>query len=347
MNQKNNISHSDIAKLANVTRSTVSRALDPKHCHLVSAKTREKIEKIATEHGFVQNIHARRVKNLCSEAITLVIDNLVTDRKYFSDFNHYTQRITFDTIDGIVNGAIDEGFEVKLIPLNTRKPVDEEFLVKHLEFPYSDGVIFIGYFKMRQYYDILKNCQSPMLIVSGSDIPDVDIPVFFPNPLPGINEAAKCLIEQGHRNFAYHAFDLSTPPFYQKERLKAWQNALESINSTINFEVIEAPDMKSIGNMARSFSSECPFSVILAANDGAAHVWRHELGLCGVRIPEDIAIVGYDGNTSYQGLSSVAVPYYDMAYAASNRLVKIVKEKQAVEIQGEQFSTFFRTGSTT
>jgi DNA-binding LacI/PurR family transcriptional regulator len=346
VNCKNNISHSDIAEMVNVTRSTVSRALDPKRSHLVGKATRAKIRETASNLGFTPNIHARRVKNSCSETITLVMDSIAPEKKYYGIFNQYHHNLVFELMDGVVNGAIDEGFEVKLMPLNSRKAIDRDFLIKHLEFPYSDGVIFLGYSKMRKFYDVIKNCNTPLLIVSGSAIPDLEIPLFSPNPETGIKAAAEYLVSKGHRHFAYHAFNFSTPPFYQQERFEQWEKVLLDLDSSITLETIEAPDLNTIRNLSDSFAQKHKFTALLAANDGAAQIWRNELQLRGIKIPDDIAIIGYDGNNSFEDIASVCVPFYEMAYAASNKLAKIAKEKKSVEISSEWFDTTFKQGKT-
>jgi DNA-binding LacI/PurR family transcriptional regulator len=332
--------------MLNVTRSTVSRALDPKRCNLVNEKTKIKIEETAKNLGYTPNIHARRVKNLCSETITLVMDSIASDTKYFDLFNQYYHTPIFEFMDGIINGAIDEGYEVKLMPLNSKKALDRDFLIKHLEFPYSDGIIFLGYLKMRKFYDVIKNCNTPLLVVNGSDIPDLEIPLFYPDPEPGIKEAAEYLLSQGHRNFLYHAFDLSTPLFYQTERYEMWKKTLSDLEPSTNLEIIEAANMDEIHKFSDSFSKKHKFTALLASNDGAAHIWQQELVSRGIKIPDDIAIVGYDGNNSFKDLASVSVPFYEMAYAASNKLAKVAKERKSVKLCSKQFVTSFKKGKT-
>jgi DNA-binding LacI/PurR family transcriptional regulator len=215
-----------------------------------------------------------------------------------------------------------------------------------LEFPYSDGIIFLGYVKMRKFYDVIQNCKTPLLIISGADIPDVEVPIYYPNPESGIKEAAQYLLSQGHRHFVYHAFDLSSPPFYQKERYDIWKKVLLELDSSISLEIIEAPDLNAIRTYSASFAAKHKFTALLTANDGAAQIWHDQLQYHGINVPNDIAIVGYDGNNSFKELASVTVPFYDIAYAASNHLVKVAKEKKSTKICSKRFDTFFKQGTT-
>ena len=105
--------------------------------------TKIKIEETAKNLGYTPNIHARRVKKSMQRNHHIGNgDSIASDTKYFDLFNQYYHTPILEFMDGVINGAVDEGYEVKLMPLNSKKTLDREFLMKHLEFPYSDGIIF-------------------------------------------------------------------------------------------------------------------------------------------------------------------------------------------------------------
>ncbi len=345
MNQKATVSHADIAAILNITQSTVSRALDPARCHLISEATRRKVEETAISLGFQPNIHARRTRTKCSEALTVVIDNQMSPQSYFSDFSQNNQRLTFDSLNGIVDGATEAGFEVKLLPLHSHREISADFLLRHLQFPYSDGIIFMGYHYMRNFYDVIKDSNIPHIIVSGSAVPDVPMPAFIPDPEPGIREAAAELLKHGHRKFLYQAFDLKGTPAYQYERCEVWKRVLHELNPESTLETIDIPDAMTLRKTARKFAeSPQDFTAILTANDGAADIWRREFQYYGVKVPGDFAIVGFDGNDSFPELSSISVPYYEISRAAARNVIAAVKDNGTVKEQ--KFATSFKPGST-
>lgn len=347
MSQKNTVSHADIAALLKVTQSTVSRALDPARSHLISEATRRRVEEAAASLGFQPNIHARRTRTRCSEALTVVIDNLIPPpQHYFNDFSQMNQQLTFDFLTGIVDGATEDGFEVKLLPLHSRKEISADFLQRSLRFPYSDGIIFIGYHFMRDFYSLISgNSSVPHLIVSGSAVQDAPMPAFAPDPEPGIRAAAAELIRRGHRCFLYQAFDLNRIPAYQYERYAVWERVLKELAPQSILRTIDIPDAKELRRAARSFAeSPQDFTAILTANDGAADIWRRELDYYGAKVPGDFAVVGFDGNESFSGLSSVVVPYYGIGRAAAHAVITAVKNGKTVD--GERFATTFRLGNT-
>ena len=124
-------------------------------------------------------------------------------------------------------------------------------------------------------------------------------PAFIPDPESGIRLAAEELIRRGHRRFLYHAFALGQTPAYQLERYGAWNRILHEIAPNVSIVTADAPDAPALRALAQETAKTRSNTAILAANDGAAELWRRELAYCGASIPEDFAIIGYDGNDCF------------------------------------------------
>ena len=162
---KRPVNHKDIAEYVNIAQSTVSRALDPAKSHLISEATRKKITDAAEKLGFRANIYAQRMRKLKTDTITLIIDSQQLYSLGYLDFHVHHEALTWDLICGVISYCTENNFDVKLLPLLTREDREVQEISKHLGYPYSDGVIFLGYRYLEKAYEVISKQKIPAVVM--------------------------------------------------------------------------------------------------------------------------------------------------------------------------------------
>ncbi|NWF69916.1 MAG: substrate-binding domain-containing protein [Chloroflexi bacterium] len=165
----------------------------------------------------------------------------------------------------------------------------------------------------------------PILFVgSGETGPTIAV-----NNMGGIREAMRHLVEHGHRQIAFIAGTQEDLRGDSGERLHAYQTGLEV------YALDQNPCLVAYGRhvydggyaaMRRIIDSGAAFSAVVASNDESALGAMQALKEAGRRIPQDVAIVGFDnrleGSVQEPGLSSLHVPLFDIGYRAVDLLLQ-------------------------
>lgn len=338
-----NISHKDLARLANVTQPTVSRALDPSRCHLISPVTRQRITNLARELGFQPNIHARRTRSKCSETITLVIDDITISSRSFYDFNRLNTLVTFEQINGIIDGANEYGFDVKFLPLYCRRDIDADSLSRRIGFPYSDGVLFLGFHYLRQLVTIIEQSHLPAVIAmaGASGYPSVNV-----DPLPGYRQLIAELRRRGRGRIAFCGIDNRELSF-QVFRHAALRQAIAQDG---NGEVAEVAEIyvHTLLDIRRQVEKLCRepngVNALVCSSDSLALNIRNELTY--LNADSRFAVVGYAGEPQLDDLASIAVPRYDICRQAARILIETIRTKKAPDCGQILIPSSLRLGSS-
>lgn len=157
-------------------------------------------------------------------------------------------------------------------------------------------------------------------------------PTIVADNASGVQEAMQHLVNHGHRQIAFIAGSMEDLSGDSGDRLSAYQSFLESND-------LEADPRRIVygrhvydggySAMKQLLESGTPFTAVLASNDESALGAMQALDEAGRRIPQDVAIIGFDnrleGAVHEPGLSSVHIPLFNMGYQALKRLVDHLK----------------------
>lgn len=337
------VSHHDLARLANVTQSTVSRALDSSRCHLISSPVRERIITLAQELGYQPNIHARRTRSQCSEALTLVIDDILAGSRVFYDFSSPNTQVSFEQINGIIDGADEYGFDIKFLPLTYRHTTDSELLSSRIGFPYSDGVIFIGFHYMCKLTDVIAKKNLPMILLlhdlSGYPCYQFDL-------VPGYRQMLHELKRRGRRRIAFCGIT-KPPPTLQNFRYQGLCKALAA-EGELGLEVAPSIMVSSILDIRREVESLCRDSrgidaLVCYSDPLALHIHRELLYLDA---QSRFSVVGYAGEPQMQEIASIALPRYELCRSATRSLIQSLRDKTPLPAHTTYLPATFRVGNS-
>ncbi len=300
----------DIARQLGISASTVSRAL--KDHPDISAETKRSVNELAKKLKYQPNAVALSLKHSKSNTIGLIIPEIV--HYFFSS-----------VISGIEDVAYDAGFTVIICQSNEK--YDREVTNSHALLAHRVDGILVSVSKETQDFEHIKMFQ------------ERDVPlVFFDRLVPGIEadsvvvddrkasyEATKHLIEGGRKRIAHFAGPENL--LLSRERKDGYLAALKEAGITPNPNwIIEADSFeKALLAVHKVMDLPNPPDGIFAVNDLTAIGAMKALQKKNIKIPEEIAIVGFsDGRFSgitEPNLTSVDQHGYEMGTIACQMLL--------------------------
>ncbi len=281
----------DIARLAGVSRSTVSRVVN--NYPNVPPETREKVIAVIQKYGYVPHASARSLAGKSNRIIGIFITNLNLSSKTRIFENVYFSPFTAASIDY----AGELGYNILVMMINTKddfRKVRDLFSNKTLS-----GGIFIGAPNNAAEIFDLVNAGYKLVIIDQEQRHDAlkgIHTIVNSNNFDGAYMATKHLIEGGHRAIAHICGDLGK--FSGIKRLEGFKKAMNEAGLPINDAYIVHGDFteESGFRCARQLlqSGRKYPTAIFASNDDMAIGAMKAIKAAGLSIPGDISIVGYD-----------------------------------------------------
>jgi LacI family transcriptional regulator len=283
----------DIAKKAEVSYATVSRALN-NHPD-VNKNTKEKIIKLANDMNYQPNTIARSLKSKKTNTIGLVIPDIT---------NPFYPQVA----RGVEEAAAVSNYNVFLCNTNWN-PEREKHYVKALIQKQVDGLIMTPSSENINYLKELLDFNIEVVFLS-SYIPINNYTSIVTDNTRGMEKAVDYLIKKGHKKIAYAGSHIER--YANKERLNGYKKSLMKHNINIDNKYIKSVknfyDQRGGYKLMYEFlqefkKTELP-SAIVCYNDLLALGIIQALKENNIRIPEDIAIIGFD-DISFSSLSEV------------------------------------------
>lgn len=327
----------EIAKKANVSIATVSRALN-EHPG-VKPETKELILKIARELDYQPSGLVKTLVRRNKDVIGFVVPEI------WGEF--YT-----DVINGIDEVASQEGFHLIVASSHSKRNIVESIL-NFMQESLVDGVILMIPSMNEQVKEIITNSTTPIVLITGKNewgkINTVSIDNF-----QGTYSMTKYLIEQ----LGYEKIGVIRGPddnYDSSERLEGFMSAMLEHGLPIRNEwiILGNFDVKSgeLGCSRLLALKEKP-DVIFCFNDMMALGCYKYVYKVGLKIPDDVGIVGFDhillSEMVYPTLTTVHVPKRELGLEAMNILLRLIKNKnQNFEPQHLKVSTGIVLGGST
>ena len=271
--------------MAGVSPGTVSRALAGKS--VVNPETRDRIQAIAREHGFRPNQMASRLRTQRTGVIGVVIPLGHASRQHVSD-------PFFMTMFGALADELTErGYDLMLSRV---VPGEEDWLDRIVDSGMLDGTIVVGQSDQVAALDRVADRYLPLVVWGSVRADNHHCTIGTDNRLGGYL-AARHLIEGGRTQLAFFG-DISGPEI--ADRLAGAQQAVAEAKG-VTLTAFRTPlSQEDMGACIESHLAEAgpidgmPIDGIIAASDVIAMVTLRQLHERGARVPEDVAVVGYD-----------------------------------------------------
>ncbi|MCK4796542.1 MAG: LacI family DNA-binding transcriptional regulator [Spirochaetes bacterium] len=305
-----------IAKKAGVSIATVSRVFDPIKSKLVSPGTKEKILKIVKEEGYYPNSQARYLAGAPVNILGVVLPN-----ESFFYGSYYTTEI----IRGVTEKAENLGFNIMLFA--THHPLKYFNYQKITKSKIVSGLILVntGADEINTIKD-LYNEKIPFVVVNNY-IKNMSINYVDLDNVEAAYQAVVYLIKKGHKKIAI--LNGQSVSRNAKDRMKGYKKALKEYNIPLTNEYImngEFLEVKAKEAVTELLKLKNLPSAIFCSNDGMALGAIHAVKENNLRIPDDIAIIGFDDSrlatVISPSLSSVHQPLYEIGSTATKILIE-------------------------
>jgi LacI family repressor for deo operon, udp, cdd, tsx, nupC, and nupG len=302
----------DIAKLARVSHSTVSRALQ--NSPLVNAETAEKIRQIAREFGYRASAVARGLVTKRTQTIGLVVTTVADP-------------FASEVVSGLEQAANDHGYAVFLAESNG-EPEREKKVVQSLAERRVDGIVVTSSRVGALYLPLLSEMMVPIVLVNNQH-PGAFVHSVMIGNLEGSKAAASHLVELGHRRIAY----LGDQFGYQSdtERFAGYREALDKAGIPFLPELVvhgNGKPQEAIKAMDKLLALAEPPTAVCCYNDMSALGAMRSIHLRGLMVPEDISVVGFDdlflASYTQPPLTTVHQPMRRMGQLAMESLFKLM-----------------------
>lgn len=308
------VSTRDVARIANVSRGTVSNVLN--HPDRVSPARREAVQDAIRELGFVRHEGARHLRAGYSTTVGLLL--LDAWNPGFIDIAH-----------GVEDTTIACGLSV-LISNSARDSTREESYLRLYTERRVAGLIVIPHDRNRHAIRRIRAGGMPVVVVDQDETADPQSTSVSTDDITGGTLVATHLIELGHTHLAFIGDPDAAVPV--RARLTGVQNAISTAKAPITLSVINADLDADSGRLVGAELAKTPTSQrptgLIAAIDLVAFGAMQGLLQHGIRIPEDLSLVGYDDIPFSRQLSvpltTIKRPHYRMGSTAAKLLVEII-----------------------
>ncbi len=312
----------DVAEKAGVSISTVSNVINKRK--YVSAELESKVWAAIEALNYEANPVGRGLKSNKTNKIGVIVPSF--SQVYFPAI-----------LQGIHQASIKEGYTVSVYETDGNIKEEKRY-INLLKNSWVDGIILVSYADIDDSEDYeyveslgaLETAKKRIPVVTlESTLGDVLDSVIVDNK-KAASIATEHLLELGRKDILH----ISAPRKFNigKMRIKGYSEALESAGISVDPMMICEGDFSPISGykcMKSFLEAKIRFDGVFAANDQMAIGAIRALLDAGIRIPEDVAVVGLDNDFPSSlikpSLSSVNFPKFDMGYQAVKLLSKKIQ----------------------
>jgi len=283
--QRREVSIADIAQVAGVSHTTVSRAL--RDSPLISVDTRERIHRLAEEMGYTPNAIAQSLQTRQTYTLGLVVTSIADP-------------FLGDVVKGVEEVARAAGFSV-LLSASHNDPEQEMAIIETFHRRRVDGILVASSRLTSDYKKRLDRLRVPTVLINGqAEAQDGLLHWVAVDDRVGAQMAVQHLLQLGHRAIGY--IGASSRPRSNRQRLEGYRSALEA--ASISFDEarvvmapgIEASDEEDVAAGEASLPAllACGVTAIFCYNDMIAVGVQVACRERGIVIPRDLSVVGFD-----------------------------------------------------
>lgn len=311
----NHVTMKDIAKKAQVSVNTVSRALNDKPD--ISETTKEKIQEIAKQLNYKRNILARNLRTTKTKTIGVVISD---------NSNPFFAKV----LKGIQDATNGQGYQIILCNTEEKYEKEEEAVRLLLELRIAGLLITPTQARIDNLLE-LKQLGVPFVLLARK-IENIMANYVVCDDVPGAYIATSYIIQQGHRKIAFLGGLSGISD--AKGRLEGYKQALSENQVEFNPFLVRAgcfdPETGYEAMKQILMEQERP-TAVFCFSDYVAMGAIKAIQEKQLEIPEDIAVVGYDDIefATYLKipLTTIKNPKYSMGVEATKLLLGIIEGK--------------------
>lgn len=297
-----------VAEKAHVSIATVSRTIN--HVPTVNAKMAKRVWDAIRELNYFPNTQARALVSGRSGLLGLIVSEITNP--FFPEL-----------IQGFEDIAVENGYEI-LVSSTNYDPRRMSLCIRRMIERKAEGVAVMTFGIEEPLLDQLAERNIPMVFVDvGPDRPGISLlKVDYHH---GIRQGVQHLAALGHRNFAF----ISGPARLHsaQSRVSAFSRSLKECGIALDPKRLIEGDHTLEGGMLameKLLAEEKLPSAVMCSNDMTAIGVLHKVYRAGLRVPDDLSIIGFDdihmARVTIPPLTSIQMSRLDLARAAVNAL---------------------------
>jgi len=300
----------EVAVLAGVSTMTASRALSQPR--LVSEATRAKVEQAVIELGYVPNRAARALASAHSRVIVVLVPSL-------------SNAVFTAVLDGI-HDAVGAS-QYQLLIGNTRySDAEEEKLLNIYLQSNPDGVLLSGVSHSPHVQRVLGSLQIPIVSMMDLAEGEADLSVGF-SQLDAGSTMTRHLIDKGYRRIGFIGAQLDERTLRRADGYRQAMRAAGLADPALEVMTAE-PSTIALGARLVQHTLALGCDAVFCCNDDLAHGAIYHCQRHGVRVPQDVAIAGFNDLPAsawmMPSLTTVDTPRYRIGYEAASLLLEVI-----------------------
>ena len=298
-----------VAERAGVSIASVSRVLNGQPA---SPQLAERVRRAADELGYVPDASARTLKTGRTDQLALAVADL--GNPVYVKMMHEVARV-----------AAKNGY--RLVLSSTGSDADDQIeLLNSLNRGFADGLLLSPLRVTDELVAALQASRIPAVVI-GSLPPEAGVDSVRADSVAGVGLAVEHLAAAGRRRIAFVNGPVDTVP--GAARLEGYLRAIDRLGlaTTADLQIAASDFTYKAGRKAASrLLQQCSPDAIVCANDLIAVAALKELAARGLRVPEDVAVVGMDDSEAAEladpGLTSVNLGSAKRARTAAKLLIR-------------------------
>jgi LacI family transcriptional regulator len=313
------ISIKDVALGAGVSVTTVSHVLNDAPGKRISDETRARVRQVADELSYRPNGMARSLRLQRSQILALVSDEIAT--------TPYAGQI----ILGAQEAASKRGWLLMLVNSGGDSET-ERAEIRALQQRQVDGFLYATMF--HQVVDVPAELGDSAVTLLDARCDDPGIPSVAPDEIQGGQAATQLLLDRGHRRIGLinNAHDIPAT----EGRFEGYRRALHDAGIELDDDLVVREWSATSGGYRAGLAllDRVPRpTAIFCFNDRMAMGLYQAAAERGLRIPEDLSVVGFDNQELIAdglrpGLTTVALPHYEMGAWAVETLIRRIEDPE-------------------
>ncbi|AJY74057.1 LacI family DNA-binding transcriptional regulator [Paenibacillus beijingensis] len=327
----------DIAKYAGISIATVSRALNKPE--LVNADTRERVMQAAKKLNYFTNDKARQF-NLKTKKLSLGVIIPYITSFYFGEL-----------YSGISRVAHENNIDLLLYELKSDNMAREglteafSFAQRHL----VDGVILASSHMPSEYDDLIEQLQMPVVLLLDAH-ESAKLPAFKVDDIRASFDAVAYLVSRGHRRIGMiSALQTQRQERGEQLRLRGYKQAVDFYKLPYSHSFVVYGDMRfddgySAMKQLLAERDETGLTAVFAASDEMAIGAMRCIHDAGLRVPDDISVIGYDNlsvsNITTPKLTTIEQPFGQIGAEGARHIVKLLTEGEQLPEKGNFYMPY-------
>lgn len=303
-----------VAELAGVSTATVSRALQ--RPDKVQPETRRRVLEAVAATGFVPNSQARNLRSRATRTVILLVRDI-------------SNPFYLEIYKGVEEAAMRAGYKVLMGDARD----DDERITHYVDMVrarHADGLILM----VGRFPDALQTELSrlPPIVIALETFPELALPTVSIDNIAAARQAVEHLTALGHRRIAHITGPL--PERLAVDRLAGYRSALAAAGIAADEALIVEGDFSlDAGRKAvrRLNEAGTGFTALFAASDQMAFGAISELRACGLSVPADVSVVGFDdivlADAFMPPLTTIHQPRFDIGRQAMARMIGLLGEE--------------------